>query len=102
MPHLRPGSDAPLLRQEGLRMSNDFQDLAPREAWMTDALCAQSDPEIFFPERGSTARPGKRVCAACDVRAECLQYALDHGERFGVWGGLTANERTRLRKKGAA
>jgi WhiB family redox-sensing transcriptional regulator len=69
---------------------------------MDAANCATSDPDAFFPEQGGDVYAPKRVCAACDVRAQCLQYALDHGERFGVWGGLTANERTRLRKKDAA
>lgn len=58
-----------------------------------DALCAQTDPEIFFPEKGGSTREAKQVCAACFVAAECLDYALTMGERFGIWGGLSERER---------
>ena len=51
---------------------------------------------MFFPDKGESARPAKRVCAGCEVRAECLQEALDRGERFGVWGGLSERERRAL------
>ncbi len=64
--------------------------------WRDSALCAEVDPEIFFPDKGESTRPTKRVCAGCEVRAECLQEALDRGERFGVWGGLSERERRTL------
>ncbi len=64
--------------------------------WRDRALCAQTDPEIFFPDKGESTAAAKRVCRACDVRAECLQDALDHHERFGVWGGLSERERRQL------
>jgi len=67
--------------------------LGQRPAWHDLARCAETDPEIFFPEKGESVRPAKRVCAGCEVRAECLQDALDRGERFGVWGGLSERER---------
>lgn len=67
-------------------------------AWQRDALCAQTDPEAFFPEKGGSTREAKSVCAACEVRAECLEYALAHDERFGIWGGLSERERRRLRR----
>ena len=51
-------------------------------------MCAQTDPEAFFPEKGGSTREAKKVCLSCDVRAECLEYALGHDERFGIWGGL--------------
>jgi hypothetical protein len=64
--------------------------------WRDLARCAETDPEMFFPEKGESVRPAKRVCAGCEVRAECLQDALDRGERFGVWGGLSERERRAL------
>ena len=67
--------------------------------WRDLALCAEVDPELFFLEKGESSRPAKRVCAGCEVRAECLQYALDHGERFGVWGGLSERERRELARQ---
>jgi len=54
------------------------------ETWQHRALCAQADPEAFFPEKGGSARDAKKVCFACEVRAECLGYALEHDERFGI------------------
>ncbi|CAM3583164.1 WhiB family transcriptional regulator [Micrococcus flavus] len=68
-------------------------------AWQVDALCAQTDPEAFFPEKGGSTRDAKRVCAACLVRQECLDYAMDNDERFGIWGGLSERERRRLRRE---
>lgn len=68
-------------------------------AWQAEALCAQTDPEAFFPEKGGSTRDAKRVCSACPVREECLKYAMDNDERFGIWGGLSERERRRLRKQ---
>jgi WhiB family redox-sensing transcriptional regulator len=70
-------------------------------SWQERALCAQTDPESFFPEKGGSTREAKRVCLACEVKAECLEYALAHDERFGIWGGLSERERRRLKKKAA-
>ncbi|NKX50088.1 WhiB family transcriptional regulator [Arthrobacter deserti] len=67
--------------------------------WQADALCAQTDPEAFFPEKGGSTRDAKKVCGACTVRAQCLEYALANEERFGIWGGLSERERRRLRKR---
>lgn len=68
-------------------------------AWHRDALCAQTDPEAFFPERGGSTREAKKVCFMCDVTDACLKYALSNDERFGIWGGLSERERRRLKKK---
>lgn len=64
--------------------------------WIDNALCAQTDPEAFFPERGKVPAEAKRICQSCPVRADCLDYALRTGQRFGVWGGLSERERRRL------
>ena len=55
-------------------------------AWQQHALCAQTDPEA------------KAVCQACQVREDCLEYALANDERFGIWGGMSERERRRLRR----
>ena len=68
-------------------------------AWQTDALCAQTDPEAFFPEKGGSTRDAKRICTSCDVRGECLEYALSNDERFGIWGGLSERERRKLKRR---
>ena len=67
--------------------------------WQERALCAQTDPEAFFPEKGGSTREAKRVCMSCEVRAECLEYALAKDERFGIWGGLSERERRRVKKQ---
>jgi WhiB family redox-sensing transcriptional regulator len=66
--------------------------------WQEQALCAQTDPEAFFPEKGGSTREAKRICSGCEVKTECLEYALQHDERFGIWGGLSERERRRLRR----
>lgn len=68
-------------------------------AWQAEALCAQTDPEAFFPEKGGSTRDAKRICASCDVRSECLEYALNNDERFGIWGGLSERERRKLKRR---
>lgn len=70
------------------------------EPWTRDALCAETDPEAFFPEKGGSTRDAKKICAACDVVADCLEYALEHDERFGIWGALSERERRKLRRAG--
>ena len=67
------------------------------DEWRLDALCAETDPEAFFPEKGGSTREAKRVCTGCSVRTECLEAALTNDERFGIWGGLSERERRRLR-----
>ncbi len=67
------------------------------ETWRLDALCAETDPEAFFPEKGGSTRDAKRVCTGCPVRAQCLEFALENDERFGIWGGLSERERRRVR-----
>lgn len=67
--------------------------------WMNDALCAQTDPEAFFPEKGGSTADAKAVCARCPVAAECLDTALNNDERFGIWGGLSERDRRRIKKQ---
>ena len=67
-------------------------------AWQEQALCAQTDPEAFFPEKGGSTREAKRICIGCEVKGECLEYALGSDERFGIWGGLSERERRRLKR----
>jgi WhiB family redox-sensing transcriptional regulator len=71
---------------------------------LPDALCRSVDPELFFPEVGVMwmAADAKKVCRRCEVQAVCLQWALDHDEEFGVWGGMTRNQRVAEQKKRAA
>src|SRR6266702_2554370 len=64
--------------------------------WTLAAACQYVDAEIFFPEKGGSTREAKQVCAGCPVTAECLAFALEHQERFGIYRGLSERERRRL------
>lgn len=70
------------------------------EGWRVAARCRGSEPSLFFApeEDGEDAAEAKRICAECPVRDECLQWALDGDEHFGVWGGTTPRERRRLQR----
>jgi WhiB family redox-sensing transcriptional regulator len=65
---------------------------------LSQAVCGQADPEVFFPDKNSQwAHLAKKLCQQCNVREECLEWALKNDEQFGVWGGLTASERDALK-----
>lgn len=73
------------------------------EDWMGHAVCASVDPELWFPPKSGSSSPAKRICRGfrgsppCPVMAECLEYALRHDERFGVWGGMSERDRNKIR-----
>jgi WhiB family transcriptional regulator, redox-sensing transcriptional regulator len=85
----------------GVYVCDECTTKADTQSWQERALCAETDPEAFFPEKGGSIREAKRICTGCEVRAECLEYALANDERFGVWGGLSERERHRMRRRGA-
>jgi WhiB family redox-sensing transcriptional regulator len=72
--------------------------------WRPEAACLGLDPELFFSsdeivnrqERLEREAEAKAVCTRCTVRTECLNYAIDAGERYGIWGGLSPQERRAL------
>ena len=66
--------------------------------WQAKARCSEVDPEICFPERGGSSKAARAVCNKCDVRSQCLEYALNNKEQFGIWGGTSERERRKLRK----
>lgn len=74
-----------------------LNDLVIDRGWQAKAKCLGVDPDLFFPERGASTSEAKEICKDCDVREECLEYALDNGERFGIWGGQSERERRRTR-----
>lgn len=67
-------------------------------SWHEHAVCPSTDPEAFFPQKGGSTREAKAICKGCPVRAECLDYALEFDERFGIYGGLSERERRRLKR----
>lgn len=75
---------------------------APPTNWRDRAACLEEDPELFFPIGAKEpalrqVEEAKYVCARCDVRTDCLLWALKAGEDYGVWGGLSEEERRALR-----
>lgn len=74
----------------------DLSSVVSPPEWTGQALCAQTDPELWFPPKGGSTRAAKRVCGRCPVRQPCLAHALANDERFGVWGGLSEPQRRRL------
>lgn len=65
--------------------------------WRDRAACKGADPELFYPGLGEDSRKPKQVCAGCDVRQECLDYAIANQEMFGIWGGKSERERRKIR-----
>lgn len=65
--------------------------------WVADALCAQVDTNLFFPETpGSSSLAAKRICAECPVKLPCREWAIENNE-WGIWGGLSWNQRRQQR-----
>ncbi|MFZ0493984.1 MAG: WhiB family transcriptional regulator [Acidimicrobiia bacterium] len=69
--------------------------------WEAEAACRGMDPSIFFPLNEDDALEAVAVCRACPVRDECLSWALDTRERFGVWGGTTEKQRRSMLRRTA-
>jgi WhiB family redox-sensing transcriptional regulator len=71
------------------------------ENWFKKGNCYGKDTSMFYPETGdiSGAKKAKILCTGCPVRAECLAYALNNNELFGVWGGMTVRKRKKLRSR---
>lgn len=65
--------------------------------WVAEGVCGQTDPEEFFPDKHELGRTAKQLCRSCPVQLECLTFALDNKEMYGVWGGFTVNERKNMR-----
>ena len=72
------------------------QQVSPPDTWQERSACYGLDPEIFFPTTEEEAGLALSYCALCTVREVCLAWALQSGERYGVWGGTTEQQRRRL------
>jgi WhiB family transcriptional regulator, redox-sensing transcriptional regulator len=74
-------------------------------SWRDDAACQDADPELFFPGIRSPwaqVKTAKLICRSCPVTTMCLSWALASGQEYGIWGGLTEDERRRLHRRGRA
>jgi len=67
--------------------------------WATKALCAEVDPDLFFPEVGNSSHWAKEICKTCEVTEKCLTLALSDPTLTGIWGGTTFRERASMRYK---
>lgn len=76
----------------------DLADLIERPEWFQRAACRGMGTGSFFPTRGGTGEAARAVCYTCPVRSECLDYAMSEADTVGVWGGVSARERARLRR----
>src|SRR5688572_17512632 len=75
-----------------------FEEWLQPPSWQRDALCAHYPDVNFFVDRGESTVAAKAICRLCPVRAECLDFAVSNGEKFGIWGGTSERERRHLRK----
>jgi len=69
--------------------------------WMVFSSCRDADPDLFFPATPGESDHALALCAICPVRSDCLEYALEARERFGIWGGLTEKQRLALLHRSA-
>jgi WhiB family redox-sensing transcriptional regulator len=75
------------------------EDPAPPDHWQDRAACFGIEPDLFFPVSEDVAGPALAFCCSCRIREECLAWALKNGERYGVWGGLTEQQRRRMQRR---
>lgn len=96
------GGESGVANNEALLNCNRVFELFIRQRdsmpWQRQANCLGVDPDLFYPERGGSTREAKEVCRQCVVREDCLEYAINNGERNGIWGGLSERERRRIRR----
>lgn len=67
--------------------------ISPEREWQGEAACVGSDRDLFFATSPSRVARAKSICSRCPVRIPCLVEAFDNDERYGIWGGLTVEER---------
>lgn len=68
------------------------------EPWLVDAACRDLHPDLFFPAKGEPTDQAKAVCAGCQVRDDCLKYAMDNNFKDGIWGGMSERQRRAYRR----
>lgn len=66
--------------------------------WQTKAKCKGKSASVFYPQRGVPSASAVAMCRSCEVRVECLEYAISNNEEFGIWGGLSERERRKLQR----
>ena len=67
--------------------------------WMDKALCREVDLNLFFPDGGGSSKTARKVCNRCEVKTQCLKYALTFPSMIGIWGGTTEKQRRTMKRK---
>jgi WhiB family redox-sensing transcriptional regulator len=80
-------------------LHTELEDLLAVPSFYKDANCKGTNQDDFFPERGSSTIIAKKICGKCKVKVQCLEYAVDRKERFGIWGGKSERERRAIRRE---
>ena len=93
---IRPARPRPATRARITYPGLETKDVT---TWREKALCQSIDPEVFFDDESSATSEAKTICAVCVTSQQCLRYALDNNEQYGVWGGFTAAERRMIRRE---
>jgi WhiB family transcriptional regulator, redox-sensing transcriptional regulator len=93
-------AEIPALMQPGIDVVDLLRVLLHRPEWQQDAACLGRRPARWFPGRGGDLEPARDVCRGCAVRVDCLEFALAHDDVTGVWGGTSAVQRERARRRG--
>ena len=76
-----------------------MQCITEAQSFRESGACNGMDPEIFYPRRGDSPASAKQVCHVCPVKRQCLEYALQTDERYGIWGGASEHERRQLKRE---
>lgn len=69
-----------------------------RPNFLENAVCSQTDPELFFSENSTDRKAAKAICIGCIALSDCQEYAIPRTELYGIWGGLNERERQRARR----
>ena len=100
------GCDAAARDTDSPKPERALRPVAAKWEWQESAACRGMDSTVFYSphgERGTAlmrrVRQAQRLCAACEVRVECAEFALAIGERHGVWGGTTHDDRVALLRR---
>ena len=69
--------------------------------WIKEAACRGMDTAVFYPQHGESklVKQAKAICRSCPVVLDCAEWAIDHCEMHGIWGGLSHRERQAIRSE---